>query len=1017
VVAEITVALVMTVALIIIDPKPAVADDSAPPATSDAGMVCFEVFEGLKDHKSWYDDQQPPDEPVVRWNADALYLHRLPYRYDRWGIRDSWKPTVMVRATWTANLPAGDHRVLVRSRGLSRMMVDDIVVAETKPISGSTDGHQPVLPLPDPPAPGMKAVGYGDQEAIGEFNRPSDGPASFVYEFLVGGSKFRADPGETLAALSIAGDQAWRLIDSRLLISPNLNSQNLNSPNLNSQILTSQTSDPAAVDDLTISVANLSAIAAQVENRLTAVDSDTRHRAAATNQAFWQRRRQAAEQWLSNNPPSYDASAVEAFDGNPIDYFIQRRIASESAHLSEPTVGDDFDPRVRTILRDRCFRCHGEKSRGGLRLDRREDFLTAGDSGVAAVVPGAPDQSLLLDRIDPASDEDPMPPDGPLTDDEIRALEDWIAGGAAWPAATKTPPVLAPIVDDATFLRRVSLDLTGLPPSETMFREFVASPSPQKRATVVDSLLRRSDFADHWVSYWQDVLAENPNPLKPSLNNSGPFRWYLYESLIDNHGWDRVVHDLVMMRGSEREGGSAGFGLAADNDAPMAAKAHIIASAFMGVEMKCARCHDSPYSSPTQHDLFALAAMLDRGATKVPKSSTVSPGFFDALKGRESLIRVTMKPGEEIQPAWPFADLTLPIAPLTIEDLVLDPEDSRQRLASLLTGPHNQRFAQVIVNRVWQRLMGAGIVEPVNDWDSVTPSHPELLEWLARDFTRSGYDLRYLSRQIVLSQAYQRAVVSDGDRGDAADNYFASQQRRRMTAEQIVDALFNVSETPFRIEELTFDQESRRPPTTMISLGRPTRSWMFATLSNERDRPSLSLPRAQAVVDVLEAFGWTASRQNPVQQRDPESNLLQPGILAGSTVTTWVTRASTENGLADLAINSESPEDLIESLFIRFFSRLPTDQELDQVMAVLGPGYDGRCLDPASVDWPPPPRPLPHVSWSNHLSEEANTIKLEMERRARAGAPADPRLRTDWRQAYEDVVWSMINSPEFIWIP
>src|SRR5207302_10209317 len=116
---------------------------------------------------------------------------------------------------------------------------------------------------------------------------------------------------------------------------------------------------------------------------------------------------------------------------------------------------------------------------------------------------------------------------------------------------------------------------------------------------------------------------------------------------------DRMVTELVMMRGSKVEGGSAGFSMAADNDAPLAAKGQVLGSAFLGLELQCARCHDAPFHSTKQRDLYSLAAMLDRKPVTVPKTSTVPAGFFEK-KGRESLIKVTLKPGEPVTPVWPF---------------------------------------------------------------------------------------------------------------------------------------------------------------------------------------------------------------------------------------------------------------------------------------------------------------------------------------------------------------------------
>ena len=123
-------------------------------------------------------------------------------------------------------------------------------------------------------------------------------------------------------------------------------------------------------------------------------------------------------------------------------------------------------------------------------------------------------------------------------------------------------------------------------------------------------MLSSRDWADHWVPYWQDVLAENPGILKPKLNNTGPFRWWLREAFLDGLAFDRLVTELVLMRGSKHGGAPAGFAMASQNDVPMAAKAHILSTAFLAVELKCARCHDAPYHPYKQKDLFCLAAML-----------------------------------------------------------------------------------------------------------------------------------------------------------------------------------------------------------------------------------------------------------------------------------------------------------------------------------------------------------------------------------------------------------------------
>ena len=191
---------------------------------------------------------------------------------------------------------------------------------------------------------------------------------------------------------------------------------------------------------------------------------------------------------------------------------------------------------------------------------------------------------------------------------------------------------------------------------------------------------------------------------------------------------DRFVTELVMMEGSSYYGGPAGFGVATQNDVPMAAKAQVLGQAFLGMQMKCARCHDAPFHNFNQKDLFSIAAMLQRAPLEVPKTSSV-PMVEGVRKPR---VEVTLKPGTKVAAAWPFKSMELSEAIHA---------DTRAQLATFITGNQNDRFAKVIVNRVWQRYLGWGLVEPVGDWEKAKPSHPALLEWLAHEFVRSGYDL------------------------------------------------------------------------------------------------------------------------------------------------------------------------------------------------------------------------------------------------------------------------------------
>src|SRR5581483_7053411 len=180
-----------------------------------------------------------------------------------------------------------------------------------------------------------------------------------------------------------------------------------------------------------------------------------------------------------------------------------------------------------------------------------------------------------------------------------------------------------PLTSDLEFLRRLSIDATGLIPTPGEIRAYLAEPAATRRARAIDRLLASPSWADNWVSYWQDVLAENPGILKPDLNNTGPFRWWLHQSFTDNLPIDRIAAELIEMDGSSVQGGPAAFAQATLNDSPMAAKADIIAQAFLGQKLGCARCHDAPFHPFKQKDLFNIGAMLNGKPLKLPVTSTV----------------------------------------------------------------------------------------------------------------------------------------------------------------------------------------------------------------------------------------------------------------------------------------------------------------------------------------------------------------------------------------------------------
>ncbi len=962
-----------------------------PPVTREmvpAGKVLVQISEkGVPEANAW------PDEPEVTetYHEDVFGFFDWPQKYVSTGVRADRPIPTHFRAAATVKLPAGKHRLLLRSRGPGRLLIDGEKVLETPFPSGDTGGHgylkeqDGYLDL----GPDFRFVPPGNREAWVEFE--SKGGEHFVIlETMVGGvagkSKRRPEFGETVAAISPEGSESWAL-------------------------LTPGARQVAYTDE------GWAAYEAERREWYARVNTGRRAERRAEHAAYWEQRREAGRNWLAKVDPVKVPALPDGYlANNPIDHFIADRIVRVKTELDVAHAATvDYFEEVKPLLEAKCYSCHqGGKAKGGLRLDLHEAALKGGKSDGAAVTPGDVDGSSLIYRISPDAGDDIMPPKGDgFSEKEIALLTKWIEEGAPWPQFDVDRFEVTPASGDLVFLRRVFLDTVGVPPTEAEIDQFLADPAEKRRPQVIDRLLADARWADHWMGYWQDVLAENPNIINPTLNNTGPFRWWLHESFLDNKPADLFVTELLRMEGSERFGGPAGFATASQNDVPMAAKGMIVSSAFLGVEMKCARCHDAPAHTSKQEDLFQLAAMMQESSIKLPESSSVPMDRIHQT-GRAPLIEVTLKPGSEVKPAWPFPEFA---NEESAAQLAADPADPRDRLAALVTAPENQRFAQVMVNRLWERYLGRGLVASIGDWEKDGPSHPELLAWLGHEFVRSGYDLKAMARLILNSQAYQRAT---DPLLTAPSPLFIAPSPRRLTAEQIVDSLFAATGAPFDLEEVSLDLDSVRALSNSITLGKPRRAWMLASTSNERDRPSLSLPRIQAVASLMETFGWRGARQDPINAREIEPNVLQPAILANGTMGLWLTRLSDRHGVTALSMESKSAEELVDRLFLRLLTRRPTAQEKERYVALLAEGFENRLVPESGhpvVAKSGKREPARYVTWSNHLDGAANTLATEREEEARRGDPPTTALDEAWRTRLEDVLWAMLNAPEWIYTP
>ena len=967
-----------------VPPPPAVTRSMLKP-----GRVLAQISEhGVTAANTW------PSFPEVSesYEEEAFGFFEWPQKYISTGVRDDRANPAHFRASALVNIPKGKHRLLLRSRGASRLYIDGEKTLQNPFPSPDTGGHGKLsaqdnyLDL----GPDFRFVPPGNRESWTEFES-SGGEHFVILETMIGGvagkSRRRPEFGETVVAISLEGSESWQLLSPSGRVIPY--------------------TDKGWAE---YEKERRRWLAAENKRRRDSCRDKPQHR------DYWEKRRQSAAQWLATAPPIPVPKLPDGMPAhNEIDHFIGSKIAEVAADSSPGTAGGvDYYEVIQPLLEKKCYDCHkGSKIKGGLRLDTLKAARLGGENDGPALTPGDLEKSALIWRIQSDAGDDIMPPKGdPLGKDEIALLKKWVKEGAPWPQFDVDEFELTPLTDDLAFLRRLALDTVGVPPTESEITRFLSEPKGERREAAIDRYLTDDRWADNWMGYWQDVLAENPNIINPTLNNTGPFRWWIYESLLDNKPMDLFVTELIRMEGSERFGGPRGFGTASQNDVPMAAKGIIISSAFLGVELKCARCHDAPGHEWMQKDLFHLAAMLDEKPVKLPLTSSVP---MDKLheRSRKPLIQVTLKPGSTIEPAWPFEQF---VAVDSAGSLAQNPGSQRDRLAALITAPANERFAQVIVNRLWERLMGRGLIDTVHDWEKGNSSHPDLLKWLGRELVASGYDLKKTARIVFQSHAYQRAM--DPKLKDASPLFIAPAAKRLM-AEQVIDSLFSATGTPFDLEEVSLDIDSVRVMNNSITLGKPRRAWMLASTSNERDRPSLSLPRIQAVASIMETFGWRGARQDPKSRRDTDENILQPAILANGTMGVWLTRLSDDHGITELSLEDQPVEKLMERLYLRLLTRLPSQEEKDRFTAYLAEGFETRVIPEGDRKSGQKGKrePVRYVSWSNHLDGPANILAQEKEVQARKGKRPSNALRDDWRLRMEDVIWAMINSPEWIYSP
>lgn len=338
--------------------------------------------------------------------------------------------------------------------------------------------------------------------------------------------------------------------------------------------------------------------------------------------------------------------------------------------------------------------------------------------------------------------------------------------------------------DDATFIRRVTIDICGTLPTRTEVEHYLSDKSKLKRENLIDRLLERPEYASYFALKWGDILQNRGSGYSTSKQRSGTalFAGWIRDSLAMNKPYDQFAAEIVTASGNQRENPPTVWYRQVRTSTDYVES---VAQAFLGVRIQCAQCHHHPFERWSQADYFGLAAVFSRIGRK--------GGFADAEVPTEEIIFV--KDRGNIR--HPRTGQLVPPRPLGGPNLELSRfEDPRQSFARWMIQPGNPFFARTFVNRIWAHFHGRGMIDPLDDARSTNPpSNPELLNALAQDFVSSGFDVKHLIRTVCNTYSYQLDMKpNEWNQGDTQT--FARFYPRRLSAEVLLDGMSQVLDVP-----------------------------------------------------------------------------------------------------------------------------------------------------------------------------------------------------------------------------
>ncbi len=599
-------------------------------------------------------------------------------------------------------------------------------------------------------------------------------------------------------------------------------------------------------------------------------------------------------------------------------------------NIETPSMEDqaDLQLQVRTILAHNCYDCHGPKKvKGDLRLDHIDLIMKGGESG-PVVVPGNANASEMYKRISlPEGHEDIMPSKGKkLTEQEIRVIALWINTGANWPdsqqvkkafrnaALAPRNPVLPldaaayvnPIdkwtnsyfkakklswpgqTDDRTFIRRVYLDLIGLLPTPKEMENFLSDKKADRREQLVRQLLdREDDYAAHWLSFWNDALRNDYTGTGYITGGRFNITNWLYAAIKTNKPFPQFVKELVNPE-KESKGFIEGIKWRGEINASQRTEmqaAQNVAQVFLGLNLKCASCHNSFISDWKLTDAYGFANIFADSSLEINRCDKPT--------------------GKFTRPQMLWKDLGK-----------IDSMESRKvkmaQLAEIMVKPENGRLYRTIVNRIWKQMLGRGLVEPADQMDN-QPWSQDLLDWMAFDFQKKGGDIKSLIYSIATSKTYQTKSVGLKDPNDIVlQNYsFRGSLRKRITAEQFSDIVGAIIDPIFPDSIMKF--KPKYSPSFVPSGGYFARAAFVANNS------------------FLIALG-RPNRENVTTGRESQANLLQALELTNGERF----NAMLKRGAIKWQSRYPDGDSMLSAFYSLSLGRKPNSKEKAVAMKILG---------------------------------------------------------------------------------